>query len=128
MSLGVNVCMFSGRPDPWWELSESESDKIMQELQRERPKAEKLSARNFLGYRGVEVFDRQDPCRFDRAVVYDGVIEYCKGDETSLFIDEGSSLEEYLLNSAPSPAEFSEELKHMALQDVQKNVHKRNNE
>jgi hypothetical protein len=79
----VEFDVFSGRPNPTWNLSEEETFELLEALQN-LPPADKLSRENGLGYRG---FILSNPDRAGGLApyirIYDGIVTMINGHKQS---------------------------------------------
>lgn len=95
----VEFDVFSGGPNPCWELSPEESAALADQL-RDLPPAGKPIEEGGLGYRGFLLSTRQDrPGLPDRVRVYNGVIAIEQGG-TVRTVRDAKGIERWLLQQA----------------------------
>jgi hypothetical protein len=93
----VTLDIFSGLPNPTWELSEQETQELMSRLEA-LPRTEKIVEPPTLGYRGIVVEGGSD--RLDGPLrIYRGTIAAPDGARS----DPDRSLETWLLETADPP-------------------------
>ena len=90
----VELDVFSGRPNPCWELAESQGDELLQlqgQLELSRSGGAEPPA---LGYRGFVYSDASGPVR-----AYRGCVKTLH----ALYADPSRRVERYLLEQMPAP-------------------------
>jgi len=94
----VVLDIFSGRPNPTWQLSENQVDELKRKLGTFPPAERK--APPGLGYRGVRVVNVGNIANIpDRIMAYDGVLGITeKG--TTKYYEDSNKIEEWLLDRA----------------------------
>lgn len=100
-SMRAELDLFSGRPNPSWELSAEEIAELVKRLET-LPEAKEGTIRDRLGYRGIVLTARADDLvGFTSLVVSAGVV-LARGSDGSerLFVDRGRALERWLLKTA----------------------------
>lgn len=109
MTILVTALLYSGRPDPTWELTEKQATDLIRLLQERRAPSLQISsiATGILGYRGFEVqsFDTKAPS----FLCFDGLIE--TAERTSVnYIDQDSSVENFLLQTASALSDIERQI------------------
>jgi hypothetical protein len=97
----VELDLFSGRPNPGWELTAEQSAELVERL-KGLPAAKEGTIRDGLGYRGFVVTTREDEASaFTTLIVSAGLVvaRYPDGAEQR-FADPGRALERWLLGTA----------------------------
>ncbi len=100
----VTVDMYSGRPNPTWELSESDARKLQEMLARNvNPAASNPAVSGVLGYRGMQVTHVPDSSNSADiaptvSVFAGAVMQDIEG--TPTFLDSLSEIEEFLVGTA----------------------------
>ena len=92
----VELDVFSGRPNPRWELDEPSGQKLRQLQNRLKASRRAATEPLALGYRGFRYSDAAGPVR-----AYHGLVETARG----ILADPSLSIERYLLDLLP--AEFA---------------------
>jgi hypothetical protein len=105
--LHVEVDIFSGRPNPSWELSAQEAQELLERVQRLPRSAAVGSVKQDLGYRGLIVTaDKNEAGGFDRLLVSDGIVLASAANRPQQqFTDDGRALERWLLKIAKGQIE-----------------------
>lgn len=121
MTVIVTLDMYSGRPNPSWELSESDAKELATILGKKRKLSNTSSpgSAGLLGYRGLLISSADDPTISKTMRVFDGVLEVASLDSPN-YVDHDSEIEEFLLST--SGAALHEEERHYITQEIQKNV------
>jgi len=121
MSVIVTLDMYSGRPNPSWELSEAEAKKLAKLLAKKRTLSTSASPSTTgrLGYRGIIVSSPGDGLVPKSMRSFDGILEIA-APEIPNFIDHNSDIESFLIGTA-GKALIDDELQY-AQQEIQKNV------
>ena len=93
--------LFSGRPNPSWELTAEESAELVKRL-KTLPEAKEGTVRNGLGYRGIVITaPADDVSDFTSLVVSGGIVlGRDSGGAEQLLVDRGRALERWLLGTA----------------------------
>ena len=99
MNLKVTVLVFSGRPNPSWEISSELATKFMQQW-KELPPVEGMQLpASQLGYQGCRIELSSSEYR----IIYDGFGYWFKnGKQVEQKRDAGRKIEKQILNSVPS--------------------------
>ncbi len=100
MTTLVTALMYSGRPNPTWELNDDQTETLKKLLGEKKEITFEMSpvASGILGYRGFEIesFHSSLPAKL---FCFDGIIDMV--DQTHLnFIDKDSNLENFLLETS----------------------------
>jgi hypothetical protein len=93
----VEVDVFSGRPNPAWNLSDQEASQFQAKFKSLATSESQKPLYDGLGYRGFKVIGFQD---YDRMTIWNGHVEARRGDKTLRWRDPEKSLEKYLLTVA----------------------------
>jgi hypothetical protein len=98
----VQLDVFSGRPNPSWDLTPEEAAEFRR-LFRTLPESGPVGAPpGGLGYRGIIVTETEDDVHgWDEIVVWKGLIWARRGDELRHFTDKDRSLERWLCGTRP---------------------------
>ena len=120
MPVIVTVDMYSGRPNPSWELSPADARKLQQLLAQNRAVTPVQSAAlaGRLGYRGLIVTSVAEPAGPGELRVFDGVLETTPAAARN-FVDRDSEVEQFLLDTA-GPGVAPDEVKFVR-EEVRKN-------
>jgi len=89
--------VFSGRPNPHWQLSPEQERELRQRVDSLPPGTSQLPQPAGLGYRGVVVHDPAAPTAEEGLRVFGGIA--CRNGE--LLHDPDRALERWLLSTAP---------------------------
>ena len=121
MTTTVTIHMYSGVPNPTFELTLEQEENISKALsqQEQITLQQSPSSMGMLGYRGFEITSSQVETIPQKLLIFDGVTDIGETDEVN-FIDSNSSIESMLLEFA-SPAIDAEEKEHIAA-IIKKNV------
>lgn len=103
MPITITIDMYSGRPNPTWELSDTEAKKLtdLLALQREPAKAAIPFHMGHLGYRGIKITTTPHAGAALSARVFDGAVHHF-GEGFISGADADSTLEQFLLGTAPA--------------------------
>ena len=95
----VQLCVFSGRRDPAWELSTKQADQLRQILKALSTPEEEFDNAHVLGYRGMCVLDPAEGAYYD--VFRDRVATQRAGTYKNIkfFLDPDRSVERFLLET-----------------------------
>lgn len=120
MATIVTLRMYSGKPDPSWELSEDEVIKLKELLSKDKVPTFEMSALSavILGYRGFEIqsFTADLP---NKLFCFDGIVDI--RDQTQLnYIDKDSEIESFLASTGASA--LAKEEKNFIEGEISKNV------
>ncbi len=96
MPVIVTLNMYSGLPNPSWELSEDQAVELMAKLSQNRTNTLNQSAASLglLGYRGFTVETVSEPQRLLPFVCFDGVIQTYSAQELN-YVDQNSDVESF---------------------------------
>jgi hypothetical protein len=121
MSIIVTLDMYSGLPNPSWEITDDEANKLNEILTKKRTQSTVTppSITGRLGYRGLIISSSTDNVVSSPLRVFDGILETPNID-TSNFIDHDSEVETFLLETAGT-ALRPDECQYIQ-QEIQKNV------
>ena len=121
MTTTVTINMYSGVPNPTFELTLEQESNISEVLnqQAEKTLQQSPSSMGMLGYRGFEISSSQVEAIPQKSLVFDGIVDVGESDEVN-YIDSNSSLESLLLEFA-LPVLDNEEKEHIE-QTIQKNA------
>lgn len=98
-TMRVELHIFSGRPDPFWELSEEEAAELAKRLAG-LPYTHQPPRPGGLGYRGFSVSNATASAGLPmRVSVFDGVIVSFEGGKTTYYKDT-NNIEPWLLDQA----------------------------
>lgn len=97
----VELDIFSGVPNPRWQMTESDREeflKLLQTLQQQEPEEMRTPG---LGYRGLIVFETNERHRaFDKLTIYRGSIRATKIDSVIQLVDKDRTIEYWLIEKA----------------------------
>jgi hypothetical protein len=97
----VELDAFSGRPNPRWELTDTQAAEFLARLRALRSTKDSNFGNEGLGYRGFIVRMRREPVDgFDQVRLYRGTVLVRHGDRAETLSDPGRILERWLLDSA----------------------------
>lgn len=107
----VEVDMFSGRPNPHWELTVQESQEFTQRFQSLSTDKGEGTVNEGLGYRGLIVRESGEEVEGDREIVISNGLVVARGNgKFQLFTDKNRSLEKWLIQTGKGRLE--DELYH----------------
>lgn len=120
MPTTVTIHMYSGVPNPTWELTPDQEAELQKKLSQKTEKTlqQSPSSAGLLGYRGFEIRSTSDNDIPLKALVFDSVIDVGETDETNV-IDYNSDIELFLLDTAKDVLDQGE--KDYVKDTVQKN-------
>ncbi|MEG4092531.1 hypothetical protein [Microcoleus sp. Pol12B4] len=96
----VEVDMFSGRPNPHWELTVQESQQFTQRLQSLSTHQGEGAVNEGLGYRGLIVRESGEEVEGDREIVIsNGLIVARRKGKSQQFTDKNRTLEKWLIQT-----------------------------
>jgi hypothetical protein len=100
-SLQVELDAFSGRPNPRWELTDTQAAEFLARLRSLQPTKDSHRANEGLGYRGFVVRAKSEPVDgFDQIRLYRETVLARHGDRDETLNDPGRILERWLLDLA----------------------------
>lgn len=120
MATTITVHMYSGIPDPTWELTPDQETELQKKLGQDKEKIfqQSPSSAGMLGYRGFEIRSTGDNDIPLKALIFDSIIDVGETDEPN-FIDADSEIEQFLLGTAGDSLEHDE--KDHVSDSIQKN-------
>ena len=121
MSVVVTLDMYSGRPNPSWEIPDAEAKKLKKMLGKKRKITGTSSpgSAGLLGYRGL-LLSTADDTAFPKTMrAFDGILEVASLD-TPNYVDQDSEIEDFLLSTAGKA--LSDDERNFISQEIQKNV------
>ncbi len=96
----VEVDMFSGRPNPHWELTVPESQEFARRFQSLSAHKGEGFVNEGLGYRGLIVRESGEEVEGDRdIVIYQGLVVAKRQDKSQQFTDQNRALEKWLIQT-----------------------------
>lgn len=121
MPIIVTALMYSGLPNPSWELTPDQAKQLqdIMNVSRERTLKQSASSLGLLGYRGLEVTAVTDTNIPSRLLCFDGIVEVLDSNYHNL-IDSNSEVEEFLISTANNSLTYDE--KNYIMGEIQKNV------
>jgi hypothetical protein len=122
MAVIVTLDMYSGRPNPSWELNESQVQEFLKLLQTKRRSTQLKSTPSWsrLGYRGFVITMVAEAADLPKGMrVFDGIVEHTT-EMARNYIDHNSEIEQFLINTAGTA--LSKETKDYVQQEMEKNV------
>lgn len=97
----IELDIFSGRPNPTWDLDDEEVDKLLTLMAQRSRKVSRGFNNGGLGYRGfILTSTQQQSGMFDQAHVFRGVIKLTSGTRVTFLRDDKQEIEYWLLNMA----------------------------
>lgn len=111
----VELDIFSGRPNPAWQLSREETDQLLTLLGK-LPAAEARRPSDDLGYRGFVVSFQDSEGRAQRVQVHGGLVLRDVDGALKYFADEDRKFERWLLETGA--AELSPELHDVVAREL----------
>ncbi|HXB06600.1 MAG TPA: hypothetical protein VNW04_05785 [Puia sp.] len=117
----ITALLYSGRPDPSWELTNAQEEQLKKMLFEEKEKSPITSAFSLglLGYRGFLVESIGNMEIPKSTYVFDGLIDFPE-QRSFTFIDKESKLEQFLLETSREHVD-KEESKRI-LEEIEKNA------
>jgi hypothetical protein len=117
----VTLDMYSGLPNPSWEITDAHAKKLAKLLSKKRTLSTSVSPSTTgrLGYRGLIICSPGDDIVPKSMRAFDGILEVTSPDVPN-FIDHDSEIETFLLGTAATALK-SEEIQYIK-QEIQKNV------
>lgn len=104
----VELDIFSGRENPYWELTPQEASQFARLLETLPESKGESSVREGLGYRGLIVTQAgKSIAGYDEILISNGLVVARKGNESRLFIDKDRLLEQWLFQTAKGRLEDS---------------------
>ena len=109
----VILDIFSGRPNPTWELSQQQADEFLKKIYYLKP-TKIFHDDNGLGYRGFVVEDK-----LKRYEVNNGLVKIVENNSEQMLQDKDYILEVWLAHTAPN------NIDHNLLKIVEENIKER---
>ena len=101
MILQVELDAFSGRPNPRWDLTQTQAAEFLARLRKLQQAQSSFPRSDGLGYRGFIVSGNEGMLdSYNDARVYRGIVFARRGKREEIFADSERSLERWLLESA----------------------------
>lgn len=121
MTVIVTIDMYSGLPNPTWELTEKDAQTLSELLQAERKPTNFKSPASVakLGYRGIQITSVAQAVPLSISRIFDGVIE-TSGSDSLNFVDDNSEVESFIIKTACTA--LSEEEVQYIQGNIEKNV------
>lgn len=121
MSVIVTLDMYSGRPNPSWEIPDTEAKKLAKLLSKKRMPSAVTSpgAAGILGYRGLILSSPGEGIVPKQMRAFDGILEV-PNLEIQNIVDHDSGVETFLLGTAGNA--ITKEEFQFAQQEIEKNV------
>jgi hypothetical protein len=100
----VMLDVFSGRPNPSWELSPEQGPEFLKKILQLKTKDNSQfdSEKGELGYRGFIVEETNSAQKSRRFEVYNGMVNVIENNSSYVLEDKGYSIERWLLQTAPN--------------------------
>lgn len=96
----IEVDVFSGRPNPHWELTEQESNEFVQRFQSLPPSSGEGTLKEGLGYRGLIVsVPGKEIEGFQEIVISNGLVVARRDNQPQKFVDKNRVLEKWLFQT-----------------------------
>jgi hypothetical protein len=93
----IELDVFSGRPNPTWNLNDEQSREFLIRFGALKKYRTNRKLYEGLGYRGFTVTGFQD---YDRVTIWDGLVQTNRATEREKLIDEAGRLERFLLETS----------------------------
>ena len=120
----VKLDVFSGRPNPSWELSQEHSSEFLKKISKLKTKENFQfdSSKYELGYRGFIVEEEANLAQKSRRFeIYNGIVNVVENNSSYTLEDKGYSIERWLLQTAPNSLD---ELVKYAKQEIENKIAK----
>jgi hypothetical protein len=120
MATTITVRMYSGVPDPTWELTHKQERDLDSLLKQSRKLTlqQSSAALGRLGYRGFEISSTNQNDIPAKSLVFDGIVDIGESDDIN-FVDGNSDIELFLLRTA-GPSLLQEDVDYIQ-QEITKN-------
>lgn len=100
VKMQVELDVFSGRPNPYWNLTPQETNEFVRLFQALPPNKEQGSIKEGLGYRGLIVTNNTKSLEdYNRIVISNGVVVASKNNHSKQFTDQKRRLERWLFQT-----------------------------
>lgn len=96
----VELDVFSGRPNPRWNLTSQEAKEFVNRFQALPQHLERSAIEEGLGYRGLIVTELDEPIQeYEEILVANGLVIAKQDRQSERFTDQNRRLEEWLLQT-----------------------------
>lgn len=100
VKMQVELDAFSGRPNPYWDLTPQEANEFVRLFQALLPSKEEGSIKEGLGYRGLIVTNYTKNIEgYNKIVISNGVVIASKNKHSKQFTDQKRQLERWLFQT-----------------------------
>ncbi len=117
----VTLDIFSGRPNPRWELSQEQTSQFLKQILKLKNKENfhADSSKDDLGYRGFIAEEENFEQKIRRFSVYNGIVNVVENNNSSYQLeDKEHSIERWLLQTAPK--DLGEQIIEYVKQEIEK--------
>lgn len=99
----VTLDVFSGRPNPSWELSQEHRSEFLTKISNLKTKEHFQfdSSKYELGYSGIILEEADTTHKTKRFEIYNGIINVVENDSSYALEDTGYGIEKWVLQTAP---------------------------
>jgi hypothetical protein len=121
MEMHVTLDIFSGRPNPTWELSQEQTSQFLKKILKLKTK-ENLhvnSSNSELGYRGFIIEETNFEQKLRRFYVYNGIVNVVENNSSYALEDNEYSIERWLLQTSPN---YLDEIVEYVKQEIEKKI------
>jgi hypothetical protein len=121
MEMHVTLDIFSGRPNPTWELSQEQTSQFLKKILKLKTK-ENLhvnSSNSELGYRGFIIEETNFEQKLRRFYVYNGIVNVVENNSSYALEDKEYSIERWLLQTSPK---YLDEIVEYVKQEIEKKI------
>jgi hypothetical protein len=121
MEMHVTLDIFSGRPNPTWELSQEQTSQFLKKILKLKTK-ENLhvnSSNSELGYRGFIIEETNFEQKLRRFYVYNGIVNVVENNSSYALEDNEYSIERWLLQTSPK---YLDEIVEYVKQEIEKKI------
>ena len=117
----VILDIFSGRPNPRWELSEELTSQFLKKILKLKTKENFHSdlSNGVLGYRGFIVEEANFAQTLRRFYIYNGTVNVTKDNSSYMLEDKEYSIEKWLLETSPN---YLSEIIEYVKQEIEKKI------
>ena len=122
MEMHVILDIFSGQPNPRWELSQEQTSQFLKKIMKLQTKENYHadSSKNELGYRGFIVEEANFAQKLRRFYIYNGIVNVIENNSSYALEDKEYSIERWLLQTAPN--DLGEEVIEYVRQEIEKKI------